>query len=97
MGRARSVRRIDWNWNSQYLRTPPLRLEALLLRWILQFHNKIDDVKNVLPPSVFLLYLSRRNPMYSAGILLMRHLQEYSGHLLKASNVGLILITELSW
>ena len=28
-----------------------------------EFHNKIDDVKKVLPPFVFLLYLGQRSVM----------------------------------
>ena len=40
-----------------YLRLKELILSLDLIFTGKEFHNKIDDVKIVLPPSVFLLYL----------------------------------------
>ena len=48
---------------SMYLRLKELILSLDIIFTGKEFHNKIDDVKNVLPPSVFLLYLGQRNVM----------------------------------
>ena len=48
---------------SMYLRLKELILSLDLIFTGKEFHNKIDDVKNVLPPSVFLLYLGQRSVM----------------------------------
>ena len=48
---------------SIYLRLKELILSLDLILTGKEFHSKIDDVRKVLPPSVFLLYLGQRSVM----------------------------------
>ena len=50
---------------SIYLRLKELMLSLDLIFTGKEFHNKIGDVKKVLPPSVFLLFLGQRSVMCS--------------------------------